>query len=143
MRFSISILVFFMFVQSARAQEIVVGSKMFTESVVLGEMLSHFGRNANAAVRHRRELGGTRVLWNALIKGEIDLYPEYTGTLSQEILAGENLSDEADIRARLAKMGIVMSRPLGFNNTYALGMVEERAEALGIRTISDLKNIQI
>ena len=113
---------------------------MFTESVVLGEVLSHLGRNADASVMHRRSLGGTRVLWSALLKGDIDLYPEYTGTLSQEILAGENLSTEEEIRARLAKMGIVMSQPLGFNNTYALGMVEEKAEALGIRTISDLKN---
>ena len=116
-----------------------MGSKKFTESVVLGEVLSHIGRSVNASVTHRRELGGTRVLWNALIKGEVDLYPDYTGTLSQEILAGENLSTEADIRARLAGMGLVMSRPLGFNNTYVLGMVETRAEALGIRTISDLK----
>ncbi len=128
-----------LFCASAQAQEIVVGSKKFTESVVLGEVLSHIGRSVNASVTHRRELGGTRVLWNALIKGEVDLYPDYTGTLSQEILAGENLSTEADIRARLAGMGLVMSRPLGFNNTYVLGMVETRAEALGIRTISDLK----
>ncbi|MBT4139039.1 MAG: ABC transporter permease subunit [Candidatus Latescibacteria bacterium] len=133
------ILVFCVFLTSTEAQDVVVGSKMFTESVVLGEVLSHLGRNAEASVVHRRGLGGTRVLWSALLKGNIDLYPEYTGTLSQEILAGENLNKEEEIRARLAKMGIVMSRPLGFNNTYALGMVEEQAEALGIRTISDLK----
>ncbi|MBT5829035.1 MAG: ABC transporter permease subunit [Candidatus Latescibacteria bacterium] len=135
----ILILVFCVFLTSTEAQDVVVGSKMFTESVVLGEVLSHLGRNAEASVVHRRGLGGTRVLWSALLKGNIDLYPEYTGTLSQEILAGENLNKEEEIRARLAKMGIVMSRPLGFNNTYALGMVEEQAEALGIRTISDLK----
>ena len=125
--------------QSVLAQDVTVGSKMFTESVVLGEVLTHLGGNAGAAVTHRRSLGGTRVLWSALEKGDIDLYPEYTGTLSQEILAGENLTKEEEIRTRLAKMGIVMSRPLGFNNTYALGMVEAKAEALGIRTISDLK----
>ncbi len=128
-----------LFCTSTQAQEIVVGSKKFTESVILGEVLSHIGRSVNASVTHRRELGGTRVLWNALIAGDIDLYPDYTGTLSREILAEENLRDEADIRARLAEMGLVMSRPLGFNNTYVLGMVATRAEALGIRTISDLK----
>jgi osmoprotectant transport system permease protein len=139
MKFLISILIFSVCHTSTQAQEVVVGSKMFTESVVLGEVMSHLGRNAGASVIHRRELGGTRVLWSALLKGDIDLYPEYTGTLSQEILAGENLKTEEEIRARLAKMGIAMSQPLGFNNTYALGMVEEKAEALGIRTISDLK----
>jgi osmoprotectant transport system permease protein len=140
MRFLVPILIFCLFRTSTEAQDIVVGSKMFTESVVLGEMLSHLGRHAGASVTHQRELGGTRLLWSALLKGDIDLYPEYTGTIGQEILSGENLSKEEDIRARLAKMGIGMTRSLGFNNTYALGMAEEKAEALGIRTISDLRN---
>ena len=82
-----------LFCASAQAQEIVVGSKKFTESVVwrYGCGVSQSGSSVNASVTHRRELGGTRVLWNALIKGEVDLYPDYTGTLSREILAGENL----------------------------------------------------
>ena len=81
------------------------------------------------------------MLWNALIAGDIDLYPDYTGTLSREILAEENLRNEADIRARLAEMGLVMSRPLGFNNTYVLGMVETRAEALGIQDDFGFKEV--
>jgi len=123
---------------TADAADIRVGSKKFTESVILGEAVSHLIRDAGARAVHRREIGGTRVLFQALLKGEIDVYAEYTGTLSQEILAGQNLDSNAKIRAALAKRGIVMGRPLGFNNTYAIGMNEDRAARLGIKTISDL-----
>jgi osmoprotectant transport system permease protein len=88
---------------------------------------------------HRRELGGTTVLWEALRRGELDLYPEYTGTLRQELLASRGLRDDAELRQALAAEGLVMSAPLGFNNTYALGMKEAEAERLGIRRISDLR----
>ncbi|MBT4092865.1 MAG: ABC transporter permease subunit [Nitrospinaceae bacterium] len=123
----------------AVGQEVTVASKTFTESVVLGELLSALIRDSGAASRHRRELGGTRILWSALLSGEIDVYPEYTGTISQEILAGENLKTEPEVRAALKKRGVLMSRPLGFNNTYAMGMKKETAGRLGIRTISDLR----
>ena len=118
--------------------EITIGSKKFTESVVLGEMIAHLARDTGASVTHRRELGGTRVLWQALLKGEIDVYAEYTGTIAQEILAGQGLKDDAAIRRALATRGIVMGRPLGFNNTYAIGMREDRAASLDITKISDL-----
>ena len=124
---------------AASAPEIVIGSKKFTESVILGEIVADLARSAGAEVRHRRELGGTRVLWGALLGGDIDAYPEYTGTLTREILAGENVSSEDRLRQVLAARGIVMGRPIGFNNTYAIGMKPERAKALGIRTISDLR----
>jgi osmoprotectant transport system permease protein len=70
-------------------KEIRIGSKKFTESVILGEIATGLISTVHQPVRHLRELGGTRVLWNALLKGEIDLYPEYTGTIIQEILAGQ------------------------------------------------------
>ena len=63
--------------------EVKVGSKKFTESVILGEIAADLAKTAGAKVVHRRELGGTRVLWDALLKGEIDIYPEYTGTISE------------------------------------------------------------
>ncbi|MFL5274779.1 MAG: glycine betaine ABC transporter substrate-binding protein, partial [Anaeromyxobacteraceae bacterium] len=64
-----------------------VGSKKYTESVILGELVAQLaaGAGAGARVEHRRELGGTRVLWDALLAGEIDVYPEYTGTISEEL----------------------------------------------------------
>ena len=121
-----------------------IGSKAFTESVVLGELLSHLGRDAGARVDHLSELGGTQILWNALQSGEIDAYIDYTGTIQEEILAdaarrGAHVETESEMREELAKRNILMSERIGFNNTYALGMREDVAARLAIRKISDLK----
>ncbi len=128
-------------VLSAEApKRITIGSKGFTESVILGEMLRHLAQQTGTEAQHQRQLGGTSILWNALLSGEIDAYPEYTGTLLQEILARENLQTEAELRQALTERGLRMTAPLGFNNTYAIGMKAELAERLKLRTISDLKN---
>jgi osmoprotectant transport system permease protein len=119
--------------------EVRVGSKKFTESVILGELVAQLARSSGARAVHRRELGGTTVLWEALRRGELDVYPEYTGTLRQELLSGRGLRDDAALREALVAEGLGMSAPLGFNNTYALGMKEAEAERLGIRRISDLR----
>ena len=119
--------------------EVIVGSKKFTESVLLGNMAEQLVAAAGLEALHQQELGGTRILWDALLAGEIDLYPEYTGTLREEILAGEQIAGGDDaLRAALASRGLRMTGPLGFSNTYAVGMREETAERLGIRTLSDL-----
>ncbi len=123
---------------AAGAEPVRVGSKKFTESVLLGEVATVLLAEAGATAEHRRELGGTRILWNALVQGELDVYPEYTGTLRGEIFAGRELADAASLERALAEHGVRMSRPLGFNNTYAFGMREARAAELGIRTVSDL-----
>ncbi|MDB5348072.1 MAG: Substrate-binding region of ABC-type glycine betaine transport system [Schlesneria sp.] len=115
-----------------------VGSKAFTESVVLGEVLEHLIADAGGRPEHRAELGGTQVCWKALLSGDIDCYVEYTGTIQQEILSGESVRGDESMREALAKRGVTMSRHLGFNNTYALGMPEELAAKLNIRTISEL-----
>lgn len=117
---------------------VVVGSKKFTEAIILGEAIAGLLQASGTAARHRPELGGTRILWNALLTGEIDSYAEYTGTIAREILAGEGLSQAQDIRAALQRRGIRMTAPLGFNNTYAIGVRRDIAEARGLRTISDL-----
>jgi osmoprotectant transport system permease protein len=121
------------------APQVVVGSKSFTESVILAELATQLARRAGAQATHRAELGGTRIVYDALRQGEIDVYPEYTGTLSQEIFAGKGVRGEEALQRELASHGIAMSRPLGFNNPYALGMKEEAAARLGVRTISDLR----
>ena len=115
-----------------------IGSKKFTESVILGEMASGLAEHAGLAARHHRELGGSPVLFQALLAGEIDLYPEYTGTLRYEILAEEQLAGDSELRSALADRGLRVSAALGFDNTYALGMTEARAAALGISRTSDL-----
>ncbi|HXG11638.1 MAG TPA: glycine betaine ABC transporter substrate-binding protein, partial [Gemmataceae bacterium] len=117
-----------------------IGSKKFTESVILGEMIAHLVRSAGGIPDHRRELGGTEILWQALLRGEIDVYPEYTGTLSQVVLKDSALRDEEQLRAALAQHGVRMSRPLGFNNTYAIGVPAELARERGLRRISDLRH---
>jgi osmoprotectant transport system permease protein len=117
-----------------------VGSKKFTESVILGEVLSQLAGSQGADVEHLKEIGGTRVLWNALKKGDIDIYPEYTGTIVQEILSDKSIASENDLSQALSEHGIKISAPLGFNNTYALGMKKELAQRLGIKNISDLND---
>jgi osmoprotectant transport system permease protein len=119
------------------AEPVRVGSKVFTESVILGELATQIGRDAGVDMDYRSQLGGTRVLWEALLGGEIDAYPEYTGTIALELLPGTPASENA-LRAELAKHGIGMTRSLGFNDTYALGMPEALAARLNINKISDL-----
>jgi osmoprotectant transport system permease protein len=117
----------------------VIGSKTFTESVVLGEIARLSAREHGVKAEHRSGLGGTRILWRALQGGEIDAYPEYTGTITHELL--HNVPPGASIavlRARLKPLGIGITDPLGFNNTYAIGMRADEARRLRIRSISDL-----
>ena len=118
--------------------DVVIGSKKFTESVLLGDLGAHLVDEAGLSVGHQRELGGTRLVWSALLAGEIDAYPEYTGTLRQEILAGEDAATDEALARALAARGVAMTAPLGFSDSYALGMREAVAESLGIRTLGDL-----
>jgi osmoprotectant transport system permease protein len=123
----------------ASANPIIVGSKKFTESYVLGEIARRALNDAGVATEHRQGMGGTIILWQALQRGQIDAYPEYTGTIAQEILKnGQQLSFH-EIRDALGKFGVGMTEPLGFDNTYALVMRRSEAQRLGIRTISDLR----
>lgn len=127
-------------VEAETRPQISIGSKAFTESVILAEAAAQLARTTGATVTAKHQLGGTRILYNALVRGQIDAYPEYTGTIRQEIFAGKNLRNEDDIRKALAEVGIEMTPSLGFNNTYAIGLPEAKARQLGIATISDLRN---
>jgi osmoprotectant transport system permease protein len=115
---------------------VTVASKSFTESVILGEMVAALVRGAGGVVEHRRQLGGTEVVFHALESGAVDVYPEYTGTLFNEILRAE--MPGKSLTGVLANHGMLMTRPLGFQNNYGIAMTEARAAALGIRRISDL-----
>jgi osmoprotectant transport system permease protein len=115
-----------------------IGSKSFTESVILGECLRVLLEDTGSSTRHLRELGGTRLVFDSLRNGEIDVYPEYTGTIREEILSGQGVETLENMRNALREHGVEMSEPLGFNNTYALAMLRSRAEELGIQRISDL-----
>jgi osmoprotectant transport system permease protein len=122
-----------------RSAQIRIGSKKFTESVILGEMLRLSAEAAKLDVVHYREFGGTRIVFDSLVAGEIDIYPEYTGTIAAEIFAGQNVHDETSMRHLLRNQGIGMSKSLGFSNTYALALTRPRAAELGVAKISDLK----
>lgn len=119
---------------------VLVGSKKFTESVVLGELVTQLLTANKINAVHQSELGGTRVLWSALLKGDIDIYPDYTGTIIQELLSNETITNFAELRKSLLAKGIAVTEPLGFNNTYALGMLKSKADKLGITKISDLND---
>ena len=117
-----------------------IGSKKFTENVILGEIAAQLAHLNDSNVKYLKEIGGTRILWNALVKGDIDIYPEYTGTIKEEILAGYPVADDSFMKNILNKMNISISKSLGFNDNYAVGMKKDVADKLHIRTISDLKN---
>lgn len=122
------------------AAEINIGSKRFTESYVLGEIATRVLRGAGLAAEHRQGMGGTIILWEALKGRAISVYPEYTGTITEEILhTRERLTPER-IANELRRYGIGMTDELGFNNTYALVMRRDTAQRLAIRRISDLKS---
>ncbi|MGO9831341.1 MAG: glycine betaine ABC transporter substrate-binding protein [Myxococcaceae bacterium] len=120
------------------AAPVQVGSKVFTESVVLGEVATRTLTAAGLPAVHRRELGGTRILWEALQRGELDVYPEYSGTLAEEIFSGQVPATLEALRPALASRGVRIAAVLGFQDRYALGMKTALAEQLGIRRISEL-----
>src|SRR5205823_7484538 len=126
-------------INSCSAADVVIGSKKFTESYVLGEIAKRTLTDAGIPAEHREGMGGTIILWQALRGGQIDVYPEYTGTIAQEILKANRALSLDQIRDSLAKFGVAMTEPLGFNNTYALVMRRSQAQQLGVRTISDLR----
>src|SRR3954454_258349 len=124
---------------SSSAADVVIGSKKFTESYVLGEIAKRTLADAGIPAEHRQGLGGTIILWEALRDGQVDAYPEYTGTIATEILKSDSTLSLDQIRNSLQKVGVGMTASLGFNNTYALVMRRSEAQRLGIRTISDLQ----
>ena len=126
-------------INSSSAADVVIGSKKFTESYVLGEIAKRTLTDAGIPAEHRQGMGGTIILWEALRGGQIDAYPEYTGTIATEILKSDSSVSLDQIRDSLEKLGVGMTAPLGFNNTYALVMRRSEAQRLGIRTISDLQ----
>jgi osmoprotectant transport system permease protein len=117
---------------------IAIGSKKFTESYVLAELAKRTLQDAGFRAEHRQGMGGTIILWEALRQTSIAIYPDYTGTIQQEILKRPVAPSVATLRKELAQYGIGITDELGFNNTYALVMTKARANKLGIHKISDL-----
>ena len=120
-----------------------VGSKDFTEQFILGHMYALTLEGAGFRVERRLNLGGTPVAQAALEAGEIDLYPEYTGTALLTVLGREPLSDPQEVydivqQEYLEQYNLVWLEQAEFNNTQALAMTRQRSTELGITTISDM-----
>jgi len=123
----------------AQTPSLNVGSKRFAESRILGEVLTQTANAVGEAhTTHQSGLGNTGIVFAALKSGSIDIYPEYTGTISQELLKSKSPLTLPDMNAQLSSLGLAVGVPLGFNDTYALAMPEDRAQKLGIKTLSDL-----
>jgi osmoprotectant transport system substrate-binding protein len=126
----------------SRRDAVAVGSKNFTEQVLLGEMMAALLEDRGFAVDRRLNLGGTQVCHEAVRAGQLDVYVEYTGTALTDILKQPVRSDPAEVltgvRAAYAPLGLRVGRPLGFNNTFALVMRRADAARLRIVRISDL-----
>ncbi len=123
---------------SAGTGVLTVGSKRFTESFILGEIVRETAIRAGVKAEHKPGLGNTGILFAALKAGAIDVYPEYTGTIARELLQLDANPSLEELNRRLLPIGCAVAVPLGFNNTYALAMRDDQAARLGIRTISDL-----
>lgn len=122
----------------AQSEPIVIGSKNFTESYVLGEVMALLLESRSIPVERRFGFGGTLVAFEALRAGEIDVYAEYTGTISQTILGTAAALDGSTLSAALAPLGLETLPALGFDNTYALAVTTPTAQRYGLRTVSDL-----
>ncbi|MEI9920455.1 MAG: glycine betaine ABC transporter substrate-binding protein [Bacteroidota bacterium] len=121
------VVIFCLALCDSNAQKVIrVGSKHFTEGYILSEMLAQLLESKGFVVERKFNLGGTLVCFEALRKGEIDIYPEYTGTITREILRGKI--------NELNKLGLSISKPYGFNNTYSLVVKS------GLKSISELKD---
>lgn len=121
------------------AEPVIIGSKNFPESSVLAEIALRALQNAGFTPEHRSGMGGTIILWQALRTGSVTCYPEYTGTITEEILKQPAVRTPEELRRALANDGVGMTDELGFNNTYALVMARAVAERTGITRVSDLR----
>ena len=123
---------------AAQTRPVVIGSKTFTESYLLAEMMAQLLESRRIPVERQTGLGGTLVAFQALLSGEIDAYAEYSGTISHVILNMDGDSTEEELAAALAPLGVDLLPRLGFNNTYALTVTRETAAQYALGSISDL-----
>src|SRR5260370_23140040 len=118
-------------------ERVVVGSKAFPESWILGEALATMARSAGCDAVHRANLGGTEIVAGAARSGAIDVCPEYTGTRREVLLHAPNATTD-EVRARLASDGLGVTEPLGFDDCYAIAAAPSVADKFALRAISDL-----
>jgi osmoprotectant transport system permease protein len=124
---------------SAQGDTLRIGSKRFTESYILAEVLAQTAApHTRVAPVVRQGLGNTAIVYEALRSGAIDVYAEYTGTIALEILQGNATMTREEMNARLAPLGLGVAVPMGFNDGYALAIRGADADRLKLATLSDL-----
>lgn len=128
---------------ASQAEPIKIGSKNFTEQFVVAEIYAQALEKAGLEVEKRLNLGATQIAHTALTSGEIDLYPEYTGTALAAVVKGELTSDPAQIYNTVKKhyednLQLTLLEPTAINNGYAIIMLPEKAEELKLKTLTDL-----
>ncbi len=130
----------------AKQQSVVVGSKNFTESVLLGEIIAQRLERAGCSVGRKLDLGGTLVCDRAITAGALDVYPEYSGTALTAILQRPASRDRqavmAEVAQAYARRGLRWGPALGFQNTFAMIVRRSDAQRLSLRRISDLKKVE-
>ncbi len=132
-------------VACSKKEAIVVGSKNFTESVLLGEIVAQHLEGAGCTVTRKLNLGGTLVCDSAIAAGSLDVYPEYSGTALTAILHRAASNDRAavmaDVSREYAKRGLHWGPALGFENTFAMIVRRDDATKFGLTKISDLVRV--
>lgn len=127
--------------------KITIGSKNFTENIIMAEMMAQLiEAKTDLTVDRKLNLGGTLVCWNALTRGDLDLYPDYTGTGLMAILNMEVIKDPDQVydivqQEYNEQFEIKWLVPFGFNNTYAMAVKQEAANQYGLNKVSDLESI--
>ena len=127
---------------SSRSDRVVVGSKNFTESLILGELMAQqIEAHTHLKVERRFYLAGTYICQQAVLAGRIDAYPEYTGTALTAILKQKVGGDSAEVYRRVkseyeARLGLTLGPPFGFNDTFAMEIRGADARRLGIKSLS-------
>jgi osmoprotectant transport system permease protein len=126
---------------AAAADPITIGSKNFTENYILAEAGAQLLESRGYEVQRRFGLNGTKIVFEALRNRALDLYPEYSGTISEVILERPGLSDLAEIRQALAQENLILLPPLGFSNSYAIAVTARFAARENLVNISDLRRV--
>lgn len=131
------------FACSKQQEQIVVGSKNFSEQLILGEILAQMIENTlHLPVERKLNLGGSFICHKALIDGDIDMYPEYTGTAFTGILKRDPISDAKEVYRQVKetyhqKFNLEWTEPFGFNNTFAIIIRGQVGRELGLKSISE------
>lgn len=139
MRYLLLLSIILSSISSLAQQTIRVGAKHFNEGYILSEIISQLLENEGIPVERKFNLGGTTIAFEALKNGDIDIYPEYTGTIANEILNEKKALTHAELQQAIQlNFNLQVSKPYGFNNTYALVVPLHLADKFQLKNISDL-----